>query len=416
MATYYTMYGDYFEVDYVLRRIMNKSVTKRDNVRVEVKNSVGLFCGKEVIANRDWPERDITHMDGYAVKLGKERYFTIVGEVKLGIVPKFRVEENEAVYVPTGTYLPEGSDAVLRVEDCIIEGKRILPKSEVRRGQYIFRKGSDLEKGRTIIKEGERIRLQHIPPLLTLGYEKIEVRKPLKVSIVATGSELSERREPGKIRNTHSAMISSFVRQNGCSPIYLGIVPDKIETIRSTLREASKTSDIVIATGGTSMGKKDITVSALRSLEPELVFHGIKMDRGRVTCVAVLNGKPIIVVPGPIQATMNALILFCFPLIHHMLAARDETIYMKAYLAEDWKAREGFEDFRKVLYVKLKRENNELVAYPVVGPTESMSVLLSSDGVVIVPESISSIRQGEHIDVMLVPGFTFSFPLEIQPF
>lgn len=405
------MFSEYSSVGDVIKKVKSCVISKKENISLETGKAVGFFSGMDVISEKDWPEWDVTHMDGYAVRFWEESYFMLVGQVKPGQRPSIKLGKGEAVYVPTGSYLPEGTDTVLRVEECTLKANKVITKVKLVKGKYIYERGSDFKKGDKILREGERINVQHIPPLLALGYDSVKVRKPLNVALVATGNELSEKNEPGKVRNTHTAMISSFVIQNGCEPKYLGIVGDEEDKICMALKKGVKVGDVVLITGGTSMGRRDVTVSALKKMEPQVLFHGVKMDRGRVTCVAVLRGKPVIVLPGPIQATMNALVVFFLPLIKHMMGLKEDFVEVKARIASGWRSRAGFEDFTKVLYVKLVKSRDGYVAEPLTGPTESMRVLFSSNGVVIVPEEIEQINKGSYVHVKLLPGFSLSLPL-----
>jgi molybdopterin molybdotransferase len=401
------MQHQYTEVEVALEEIKRHVCVKDEYFELSVEDSIGMVSAANIISERDWPEEDMAHMDGYAVSFDGGNRFRIVGEIKPGFRRIQRINKGEAAYIVTGSSLPIGADAIVRIEECKVDGKFVLVEQKPEKGKYIYRKGSDFKRGTIILRKGERIKTKHIPALLALGYEKIKVKPPLKVSVFATGNELSDRNEKGKIRNTHSPMIINLLRENGCIPKYFGIIEDDEGEIASEIKKVLKESDMIILTGGTSMGKKDMTVSAIRSLKPEVMFHGVKMDRGRVTCVSSVEGRPVLAMPGPVQATMNALIIFSLPLIKHMMDVKEDDIEVQAKLQAEWKARSGFEDFTKVLYVKLYRKNGMLMAEPITGPTESMRVLFESNGVVIIPSSIKRLKKGSNVSVRLVKGLSF---------
>jgi molybdopterin molybdotransferase/putative molybdopterin biosynthesis protein len=131
------------------------------------------------------------------------------------------------------------------------------------------------------------------------------------------------------------------------------------------------------------------------------------MDRGRVAGVAAVRGKPIVMLPGPVQGAMNAFLLLALPLILRMTSGSNSSAFVRARLSTGWKARKKFQDFTKVLYVRLQRKGDGLLARPIVGDTESISVLTDSNGFVVVPERVRELQAGEEVSVRLLPGFSY---------
>ncbi len=131
------------------------------------------------------------------------------------------------------------------------------------------------------------------------------------------------------------------------------------------------------------------------------------MDRGRVAGIGAVNMKPVVMLPGPVQGAMNAFLLLALPLLSRMMGRAESKSYISAHLSRDWIARNKFRDFTKVLYVRLEREGGEYGASPIVGETESISVLTDSNGFVVVPEQITQLHRGENVMVRLLPGFSY---------
>jgi molybdopterin biosynthesis enzyme len=189
----------------------------------------------------------------------------------------------------------------------------------------------------------------------------------------------------------------------------LGIVTDEVDRIATRVEHALEVSDLLLTLGGTSLGEKDLVEQALRRVSrSSRIIHGIMMDRGRVAGIAEVRGKPLVMLPGPVQAATNAFLLLGIPLIYR-LAGRNESALpvLTARLREGWTARRKFANFTKVLYVRLARKGGEFVAQPLVRETESMTILTDSDGFVVVPEQTVELRAGARVSVRLLPGFSY---------
>ena len=158
--------------------------------------------------------------------------------------------------------------------------------------------------------------------------------------------------------------------------------------------------------GGTSVGRADLVGEAVRSLVPDVFVHGIKMDRGRVAGIAVVEGKPVLMMPGPIQGAMNAFILLGARVIGWLQGGERMGVEVSCPLEGQWEARKRFSHFRKVLYVKLV-PGDRTSARPLAGDTESIKVLCEADGYVIVPEEVARLAEGSVVRVNLLPGFSF---------
>ncbi len=157
-----------------------------------------------------------------------------------------------------------------------------------------------------------------------------------------------------------------------------------------------------------SRGKLDLADGVVLRLGPQLLHHGIRMDRGRVAGLAVVNGKGLVMLPGPIQGAMNAFVLLGLPLIQRLSGRGEQVIRMKARLNRRWEARSRFADFTKVVYLKVSRSGAVIEADPIVGETESISVLSDANAFLVVPEEVRAIEAGQEVEALLLPGFSFS--------
>lgn len=393
---------------------------------VPVFKSYGRLLGNDVITNYNIPSYNTSHMDGFAVfakntlKATKENpvFLKISDEHSiLGKIHNHSLKRGEAYPIQTGGYLPFKSDSVIPIENIeIIKDKKLIKiVSPSKRGDFVFLTGSDIKKGKKILSKGEMIRSQEMGLMASLKLDKVAVFKKPVISIIATGDELidaikvNSKKYENKILNTHSHIISCIVNQVGGISYDLGISPDNPYTLKKKLNIAVTKSDLIITIGGTSVGKQDIVKPTINSMgAPGVIVNKVKLDRGRVTGLAVINHKPIIILPGPIQGALNAFFMFSLPLIR-LLSGRTRTnnSSVLATLADSWSARKKFSDFKKIMYVRISQSDDGFIAKPITGDTESISLLIQSNGYAIVSEKIEHIEAGKKIRINLLPGFSY---------
>ena len=405
---------DYARVDDVLKEISGRLRQRGEVELVRTREAFGRIAAEDVVSPVDVPSLPASHMDGFAVLAadlrgasdGNAVTLTIRGRGALVGRPE-SAKHGEAVRVLTGGEMPPGADTVLPFETVEEESGHILVRSQPEPGSHVYQVGEDFQRGETVLSAGRPVRSQDLGMLIQLGLTKVRVKKRPRVSIVATGSELTNSSRParGKVRNSHSQVILRLCEAQGCDAVDGGVVPDVSGKIAAAIRRSLGASDLVIALGGTSMGRHDLTGRVIEKMRPEVIFHGIMMDRGRVTGVAVIGGKPLLMLPGPIQGAMNGFLLLGVPIIRLLSGRTEPNLEIPCTLNSEWKARRRFPNFRKVLYVRLSH-GAEVTAEPVLGETESIKVLTSADGYVSVPEEVARLTRGTRLNVTLIPGFS----------
>lgn len=408
--------SDYSGVDDVLRVVGRKLRPRRRSAFLRTESAYGRVAAADIIAPVDRPESDISHMDGFAAIAEDLEEATqanpvslkVCGDVKLGEVSRQRVRHGEAARIATGASIPLGADTVIPVEEAEQRGARIFVKSATRSGMHVYRKGGDVKKGEVLLPAGRRARAQDLGLLIGIGVNKVNVWDRPKVSLIATGSELTNAARPkeGKVRESHSPVFMRLAVEQGCEALDLGIAADEPVELAKVMRRAIATSDLVLTLGGTSIGRHDLVGGVVKSLRPESFFHGIKLDRGRVTGVAVVRGVPILMLPGPIQAAMNAFLTLGVPMIRTLSGRKDRPWEIQCTLTRDWESREAYSEFRKVIYVRLDG-GGRTSATPLAAETESARLLTEADGFVVVPEEVVGLRKGNKVSVTLLPGFSF---------
>jgi len=408
---------EYTGVKEALRLVMARVRASEKIESIDTLQSYGRVLATDVVAPEDVPPASISHMDGYAVLSSDLSRATPSKPVTLEVVDatgpgdrsKRRLASGQAILVATGATLPAGADAVVPVESAEVEGGEVRVGLAQGQGEHVYKAGQDIRRGELILSEGNRIRAQDVGILVSLGFRKVRVRKRVTVTVLATGNELTPANRPrkGKKVESHSLIFLRLTEALGCATLDMGIVRDDPRALRTALSGALSMSDLVVTLGGTSAGRRDLVVGAVSSLRPDALVHGLRLDRGRVTGLASVRGKPVLMLPGPIQAAANAFLVVGVPIIRELARSKEATLSVPCVLGASWEARRRFSDFQKVVYVKLKA-GHPAVAEPMAGETESMKLLTEADGYFLVPENVKRLEMGSRVNVMLVPGFSFA--------
>ena len=406
---------------------LRKNISVQPKIEIVNTNhkSLGRILYNAINSTVNIPLYDSSHMDGFAVLYDdikgasnlKPIILKVISEVKLGNTKCEPLEPGQAARIPTGGYLPPKSDTIVPIEysqfNKIDRSVKIF--SEFPKGSFISLAGKDITKNKLIFKKGHLLRIQDISLLNSMKIKKLNVYKKPKVAIIPTGSELTNDIDEvayGKILNTNGQIISTLIEASGGIPVDLGITSDNVKMIKSKINNALSQNDIVLTIGGSSVGHKDLIAETINSMgKPGILAHGIKLDRGRVTKIAAVKSKPIIILPGPIQGAINAFIVLALPLIRSLIGlSHNNYVFINAKITDNWKARKKFQNFVKILYVRLSysKTNNSIKAEPITGETSNMTVMTRANGYVIVSEKITKIEKENNVQVNLLPGFSFA--------
>jgi molybdenum cofactor synthesis domain-containing protein len=391
---------------------------------IDTRKAVGRVLWTDIISPIDIPSSNRSHMDGFVVKYNDISMISHLGPKKLKLASgrKDSMSKNQtllagqAIRISTGEVLPRLGDTVIPLEYTQIDSKNntIIIQKNIAKGSFISFKGGEIACKDLLLNARHVLRAQDLALALTLGIRKLKVFKKPRVAIIPTGGELTNdinETKRGKILNTNSSVISNLIETSGGIALDLGITPDSIHDIKNKIRAALSKSDIILTTGGSSVGVRDLVAESINDIgKPGILVHGIKLDRGRVTGLAALRRKPLIILPGPIQGAVNAFIVFAQPFIRSMLGLQSYTKpYISALLTKDWNARKKFQNFTKIVYVKMSRSAfGKFYANPITGETTDITVLTGSNGFIFVPEHSNTLKKGQMVKVNAFPGLSFS--------
>ncbi len=417
----------YYSVNSAFNKLKERATILPSSEYVHILNAYKRVLAHDVISKFGVPQYNSSHMDGFAVRYNDIKKTSNSNPVTLRIcnlqastiAPKnFALPKSHAYRISTGMPLPKGSDTVIPIENSkiVTEGnyEKIEIQSPIQTGSFVYPASKDIRKGERVLLKGTVLRAQDIGLLTFMRIFQVPVFKRPIVAIIPTGNELSDNlaTRSDKIPNIHSHIISWLVKEIGGTSLDLGVTPDNLPIILNKIKSAIPRSDLILTIGGSSVGKYDLVKEAIKSRDAGgIIALRTKLDRGRVTGLATLDGKPIIILPGPIQGAINAFIIFAYPLLR-LMSGRSEKrseFTICATLIDNWEARRKFPYFTKIVYVKLVkiRARNKYVARPLTGETESMTLLTRCDGYIIVPQHITNMRKGQTVEVNLMPGFSY---------
>lgn len=384
--------------------------------KIPIRACPGRVLAENIIANINVPHFNRSAMDGYAVR-AKDTFgasttnpiiLNLVGNINLGQPYKLKLGEKETVKVSTGAAMPENADSVVMLEYTEpVKANKIAVYTPVTPGLNVSKIGEDIKLGEKVLAEGTILKPQDIALLAALGVGEVKVRHKPKVAVFSTGNELVDldgKLGENQIYDSNRYFLLSAVEDYGGLAIDLGIAKDDVTAIRATISEAVKLADLILVSGGTSVGLKDHAPQALNTLEnSRVIVHGVSMKPGKPVALGVAEGKPIVFLPGNPAAAMIAFHVFAKKILNTLIGAQaprfDGTI-IKAKLLRRIPSTPGTRDFVRATLTKV---GNEIAAEPIrVSGASLISPMVKADGLIIVPEEKEGVEKGEIVDVILL--------------
>ncbi len=350
-------------------------------ITVETKDACCLYLAEDVKALHDVPPVDKAVLDGFAVSTEDLEEASEVSPARLEICEQY--EPGCAVPVNTGDPLPQGTDTVVPIEACKVLGNEVLVFKAFPPGNAISKKGEDLKKGDVIAPRGTYIRPWHVAAMLSQGITNVRVFKP-RVALAATGSELEEPWEDkGKVKNTTAWLVYNFFKERlGVEPDYFGILEDEEERIKKYFKERLEDGyDIIITTGGTSVGRRDYSAKALKEVS-EFHVHGVALTPGRPLALGVKDSKLLVALSGYPVAALSELEVVIWPIVVKTLGLKEPPRpKVKGYLTRRLPVQPNMVH---VYRVKVCSENNKLYVEPLrLTGSGVLSSLLKGNGILI---------------------------------
>ena len=374
-------------------------------VTVALQDALGRVLAEDLVAQTDLPRFDRSAMDGYALKSADIIGASQFKPATLQLTENQEIAGKQAKQVWTGNPIPKGADAVVMLEDTKKSDESLEVWSQIAPGVNVAKIGEDLKKGLIIAKAGTRLNPYHIGLAATLGYAHLKVAEKPKIALLATGNELVEvgtQLSGSLIYDSNKIMLSAMLRELGADIVYCGLAKDNIDEISVKIRKALETNDAVITTGGTSVGGLDLVPDAVNKIgKPGVIVHGVALRPAMPTAVAMLVGKPVLILSGNPVAAIIGFEVFGRPMVCRLLGMKKTELrpMLKATLARKVASALGRKTYIRV-YVTL--EDGEFFAEPVSAKgSGSISTMTQSNGFVVVPENREGLSEGETVLVHL---------------
>ncbi|MFZ1701852.1 MAG: gephyrin-like molybdotransferase Glp [Pyrinomonadaceae bacterium] len=314
-------------------KIIEKETGSLKNEKEPLTSSVGRILAEDIVADTDLPPFDRSQMDGYAVRaadtVNAPTKLRVVGESAAGRGWPKTLKPGQAIRIMTGAPVPAGADAMQKVELTHEHDDIVEIRESVKIENNIVRRGAEIKRGTAVFGSGKMITENMIATLASFGYAKVKVGKRPRISILGTGSEIVDiSKKPGRdqIRNSNSVMLDVLCRRFGGQTTILPIVRDEISDLKFQILDAAKRSNVLIITGGVSVGKYDHTKAALSELGAEIFFEKVRLKPGKPTVFARLHGSLVFGLPGnPVSAT-TAFYLFVADAIRKMQGGTEKVL------------------------------------------------------------------------------------------
>lgn len=375
---------------------------------VPLAEAWGRRLGERLVAPHPFPPFRRSGMDGYAVRVGDLAQVTSTAPVSLtvleslpaGVVPLYALHSGEATRIMTGGMVPEGADAVVMLEMTTVEEREgqsfVSISKSVPVGLNIAEIGCEIKQDEVLLPVGQVIGSGESALLASCGFAEVAVMRRPRIGILSTGSELLEVDEPllpAKIRNSNAPMLAALIRECGGEPVMLGKVPDEATSAQAIIRQGLQACDLLLTSGGVSVGDYDVMVDVLAASEVELLFNKIAMRPGSPTTVARLHNKLIIALSGNPGACFVGFHLFASPALKAMQQVAQPCLQrFKAYLGTDFLKVNAY---RRYIRARMELRDGTIWAIPTGDDKSSlMTTIVNADCLIEIPPLKEGLNEG----------------------
>lgn len=397
-------FGQLLDFDTALHTVLTETPQIKISESVDLDNLAGRVLAEDIFAVLSIPPFNRAAMDGYAViaedTFGAGRrnpcQLKITGHIYAGDSPALCLKRGEAIQIATGAPMPDGADAVVMVEETDKSGEDVLVFKAVYPGANIGRAGEDIKDGERILARGTVFDAGKIGVLASQGLSEAAVLHKPRIAVMPTGEEIAafgEVLRPGQIYDINSHTISAVIRQSGGKPDKMPIAEDKPDRLQAAIEKALE-ADMVVISGGSSVGERDLMFGILEKLG-KVLFHGIQVKPGKPTMFAVVNGKPVLGMPGyPTSCLINAYLLLA-PAVRKMAGIpADDGHVVEAELLQSVPGSVGRRQFLPV-----KVQNG--LAIPLFKESGAITATAEADGYLDIAQNVDILDKGQLVSVHL---------------
>lgn len=388
--------------DEALSYLVSQAKKTRQTETIAIAEAMGRVLAEPVVSDVMVPPHDNSEMDGYAIDrmdLTHEDTFRVSQRIPAGATPE-PLEVGTVARIFTGAPIPKGANAVIMQEETEMVGDKVrITAKSTRPGQSIRKTGEDIEAGTAILEKGHRLRSQDLGLIASIGIDEVTVYRPLKIATFTTGDELLEPGEtpqPGKIFNANRYVLAGALPKLGFELIDLGHVKDTLEETIDVMKQAAELADVVMTTGGVSVGEEDHIKPAIESLG-SLEMWKVKMKPGKPLAFGQIQGTPFIGLPGNPVSAFATFNLFARPYLMRMQGVKNiciTPIWLEADF--EWSKANFRREFARARITVPEGEQKTVVQ---VYPKQGSGVLTSTvwaEGFVVIPED-QTVAKGDRV-------------------
>ncbi len=378
---------------------------------IALAESLGRILAEDVYSDVDIPDFDRSTMDGFAVKAASTfgaseanpAYLNVIGQIPMGVKPVFTIGPGDAARISTGGMLPEGADSVIMIEHTdVLDDTTIEAYRSVAPGQNMIEKGEDIQCHEPALTHPTRIRPQEAGLLAACGRTEIAVHKRPMVGIISTGDEVvpvAQMPADGQIRDINTHTLSGQVLAAGAVPVTFGIVKDSRDDLMEKCHRALQLTDMVIISGGSSVGARDYTLEVLDSLaDTDILVHGISISPGKPTILARSGSKPFWGLPGHAVSAMVVFAVVVRPFLDRLcgLPTTTRQFGIRAKLNRNIASAQGRVDYVRV---RLLDVDGTVMAEPILGKSGLIHTMVKADGLIAIGMNTEGLDQGATVEV-----------------
>ena len=400
---------NFISYDESINILNNLNISKITTEKLFITNAVGKVIANDVIANHNNPEFLTSAMDGYAIKFEdiKNENIKIIGKNPAGSVVETQITIGTCIKTFTGSLMPKGSDTLVPIENVEVTLDKIKIIKEVPFGFAVRNIGEDYKKDEVLIKKGTLIGFAEIGVLASLNISQIEVIINPTIAIASTGSEILDLGEiqtnDSQIRSSNHLTLEALFKSNGANTIQMGVVKDDMDSITKLIETALLTSNIVVTTGGVSVGDYDFVQDVIKDkLKAEVLFHGVNLKPGMHILLALKDNKIIVALPGFAYSSTVCAMLYVLPLIYKFRNSNEKLPLVKARINQDFSRFQAKTIFTAC---NVEYKNGE---YQInfdgkkSGTSAILTNMLESPALLIQKENSKNIKAGDLVDILLL--------------
>ncbi|MGD9181058.1 MAG: molybdopterin molybdotransferase MoeA [Desulfobacterales bacterium] len=380
---------------------------------IPLVETVGRILAENIFADVDLPDFPRAIVDGYALQgastfgasEGNPAFLTVTGSVAMGESPEITIGPGEAVRIATGGMLPQGANSVVMIEHTeAIDDATIEVYRSVAPGQNMIAIGEDIKNKSRMLMQGQTIRPQEAGLLAALGKQTVTVFQRPVIGIISTGDEIipiTEAPTLGQIRDINTYTLTGLIHEAGAQAVSFGIVRDDFETLFEKCKQALDQCDMILISGGSSVGARDFTVDVLSALpDAKILVHGISISPGKPTILAKVQNKAVWGMPGHVVSSMIVFSRVVKPFVEHFSGQTrkpEKEHRISAILSRNLASTQGRVDF---IRVRLRREEGRLWADPVLGKSGLISTMVLADGLLEIDINTEGLDKGDRVKII----------------